>query len=135
MTDAIDGRALRARWDAASDHGAAVLGRQRALAEERGDRHVAWYLGTALAHLVQLRNSVDARRSRPGSKAPGLMHDAPEDLWHEPYTESGRTLEELTALWQDGLGASGWDWSKGFPPGWPTSLRDRLRALGPVRTR
>jgi hypothetical protein len=129
----FDSRVLRERWDTACLEGADVLRRYIVLAEERDDGYLERYLTVALEHLLVLRVSVDGRRVRPGQVAPGLIHDAPDDLWYEPYTEAGETLSTLTDLFAGGLGASGWDWSQGFPPDWPTSLGDRLRAFGPIR--
>jgi hypothetical protein len=129
----FDGRVLREQWDTACLEGADVLRRYIGLARERDKEHLERYLTVALGKLLTLRVSVDGRRVRPGQVAPGLIYDAPEDLWHEPYTEAGETLSALTDLFANGLGATGWDWSKGFPPGWPTSIGDRLRAFGPIR--
>jgi hypothetical protein len=131
----FDGRLLRQQWDTACDEGAAVLRRHIALATDRGDDYLARYLDVALSHLVHLKRAVDGRRARPGQVAPGLVYDAPEDLWYEPYQEAGETLDKLTQLFADGLGATGWDWSKGFPPDWPTSVGDRLKVLGPIWVR
>ena len=90
-------------------------------------------LKQSLGPLLMLRISVDARRTRPGQRATSLIPDAPIDLGHEPYAEAGDAIAGIVRLFDGGLGATGWDWSKGFPPGWPTSLADRLRyttALG-----
>ena len=129
----IDGRALREQWDAAVEDAADVLRRQHKLADERGDDAMAHYLKQTLGRLLMLRISVDGRRTRPGKRATGLTHEAPIDLGHGPYAESGEAIAGIVRLFDGGLGATGWDWSKGFPPGWPTSLADRLRyttALG-----
>lgn len=133
---AVDGRALRAGWDAACEEGANVLLRYRDLARERDEPWVAKYLTTAVSQLEFLRRTVDARFNRPGTHAPGLIVDAPIQLWHDPYKEAGATLAALTDLYaENGLGAPDWDWSRGYPPGWPTSLRDRLRAYAPFTVR
>ena len=133
----LDGRALRQHWDAACDGAADVLRRHIPLTDERGDADVAGYLRSALGRLgrlVRLRNAVDGRRARPGRTTPGLVHDAPVALGFPPYTEAGDALAAVTTLFTTGLGADGWDWSRGFPPGWPTSLADRLRVLSSTRT-
>lgn len=123
----VDGRALREQWDAAVDDAADVLRRQYKVAEQRGDESMATYLKESLGRLLMLGISVDARRTRPGGRATGLTREAPIDLGHEPYVEAGEAIEGIVRLFQDGLGATGWDWSTGYPPGWPTSLADRLR--------
>ena len=129
----IDGRALREQWDAAVENAADVLRRQYKVAAQRGDDAMAQYLKESLGRLLMLRISVDARRTRPGQRATGLTREAPIDLGHEPYVEAGEAIAGIVRLFDGGLGATGWDWSKGFPPGWPTSLVDRMRyttALG-----
>jgi hypothetical protein len=128
-----DGRALREHWDATTTAAAGDVRRALRLAEERGDGHVVRYLTTALSHLVRLQLTVDAQRTRPGERAPGLVYDAPDELWEPPYVAAGQALDTVTRLFTGGLGATGWDWSQGFPPGWPTSLGDRVRSYAPAR--
>lgn len=131
----VDGREIRARWDAACNEGRIVLLQYRDLARERGDVWPAKYLTRCVTQLEVLRRVVDGRRYRPGTIAPGLVHDAPDQLWYEPYREAGATLDSLTQLYASGLGAPDWDWSRGYPPGWPTSLLDRIRAYSPIANR
>jgi hypothetical protein len=123
----IDGGALREQWDSAIDDAADVVRRQYKVAEQRGDDSMARYLKEALGRMLMLRISVDARRTRPGSRPTGLTHEAPIALGHPPYVEAGDAISRIVHLFDGGLGATGWDWSKGFPPGWPTSLTDRLK--------
>lgn len=127
-----DGRVLRQRWDAAVDDAAEVVRRQIILAQHRGDDPMVRYLKDALGRMLLLRLSVNARRTRPGQRATGLTREAPLDLGHEPYVEAGEAIAGVDRLFRDGLGATGWDWSRGFPPGWPTSLADRLRFVAPL---
>jgi hypothetical protein len=131
VSERVDGAALKERWDAACAEGLEVLRRCRDLAEHRGEEYVARYLRGALDHLQSLHAMVNGHRMWPGRAAPGLVRDAPEDLWRPPYDEAGRTLDELTELFSSGLGAPGWDWSTGMPPGWRVTWRDRVRAFLP----
>ena len=129
----VDGRVLREQWDAAVDEAADVVRRQYKVAAQRGDDKIAAYLKQSLGRLLMLRISVNARRTRPGKQATGLMDAAPPGFDREPYVDAGDAIAGIVRLINDGLGATGWDWSKGFPPGWPTSLVDRMRyttALG-----
>jgi hypothetical protein len=123
----VDGRALRQQWDAAVDAAADVVRRHYTAAQQRGDDSMAQFLKDQLGRMLLLRVSVDARRTRPGRRSTGLMYDSPVALAHEPYVEAGDAIAGVLELFNDGLGATGWDWSKGFPPGWPTSLTDRLK--------
>jgi hypothetical protein len=123
----VDGRVLRKQWDAAVDNAADVVRRQYKVAEQRGDESMARYLKESLGRMLMLRISVDARRTRPGGRATGLMYDSPIALAHEPYVAAGDAIAGIVELFNGGLGAPDWDWSGGFPPGWPTSLADRLR--------
>ena len=129
----IDGRALREQWDAAVDDAADVVRRCYKVAEQRDDERMAGYLKQSLGRLLMLRISVNARRTRPGKRSTGLMHEGPPGLDREPYVDAVDAIAGIARLFDDGLGATGWDWSTGFPPGWPTSLVDRMRyttALG-----
>ena len=125
---------MRRSWDQACDRALVVLRRDRDQARARGDDWVAKYLANAVGQVQLIRAMVDGRRIRPGLAASGFVRDAPPDLGAPPYEESGRALSELSRMWESGLGAAGWDWRAGFPPGWPTSLGDRVRAWLGVRS-
>ena len=73
-----------------------------------------------------LQSAVDARRRPPGSStASGLVHGLPQDLVDPPYRTAGDALLELSRFYEDGMDVD-WDWSRGFPPDWPATWRERL---------
>lgn len=89
---------------------------------------LARWFTTEIDTLAVLKAVVDGRRRRPGDGATGLFHDLPPDVQAEAHRTSISALEEVYRLFHHGLDAEGWDWSRGYPPGWPTSLKDRIRA-------
>jgi hypothetical protein len=132
VSEQIDGKALRAQWDAACARGETALRPYVDVARERDEAYLVDYRERALGQLRILHNMVNGHRAWPPQVAAGLIRDMPEDFWHDPYVEVGTTLEAITDLYHGGLGAPGWDWSTGMPPGWPISWRDRMRAYLPA---
>lgn len=132
MTDPgpASGRALRDRWDTACADALAIVDAAIAQAGARGDEGVRRHLRTGRTALESLRRSVDARRSLPGTRAPGLLApDIPADLGRPPYADALDALGRVQRLFEEGLHEPGWQWSRdGFPPDWPSSAADRLRA-------
>lgn len=124
---AVDGRQLRQQWDATCHRVAAVVAAAAEHARQAGVPHVETYLRAQVAAIRGLRALADGRRAIPGSVGSGLLHDIPPELAEPPYGEAKAELDRLREIWDHGLG-SDWDWAHGFPPGWPTSMADRLRA-------
>lgn len=85
---------------------------------------------TGRTALESLRRSVDARRSLPGTRAPALLApDIPADLGRPPHTDALEALGRVQRLFDERLHGPGWQWTRdGFPPDWPGSAADRLRA-------
>ncbi len=96
----VDGRVLREQWDAAVDDAADVVRRLYKLAEQRDDDLMAGYLKQSLGRLLMLRISVNARRTRPGKRATGLMHEEPPGLDREPYVEAGDAIAGIVRLYR-----------------------------------
>ena len=121
-----DGAALRRTWDAACDGTVEELRRARRAAEVGGRPSLAQTLGRSIDDVRFLQSAVDARRRPPGScAASGLVHDLPQDLVDPPYRTAGDALLELSRFYEDGMDVD-WDWSRGFPPDWPVTWRERL---------
>ena len=75
-----------------------------------------------------LQSAADGRRYLPRQIASGILHDIPPDMAEPRYAEAMAALSRVNQLWNGGLGAPDWDWSRGYPPGWPTSVMDRVKA-------
>ncbi len=131
MPDAIDGAELRRRWDSACDTADSRLRTARDAATGDAQWLARWLTG-CIDQLAVIRSQVDGKRRIPGSVASGLLRDVPPDVQEEPYASAVAALEEVDRLFVSGLDATGWDWSNGYPPGWPVSLKDRLRSFVPV---
>jgi hypothetical protein len=92
---------------------------------------IRWF-GRELDQLATLQAMVDGKRLRPGSTASGLFYDIPPDLQEDAFADAVAALDEVDRLYSNGLDAAEWDWSRGFPPGWPSSLKERLRSYFPA---
>jgi hypothetical protein len=133
MPESVDAATVRRRWDAACDVAQRQLRATREEARSRGERdYLIRWLTQSIAQLNVIRCGVDGKRYVPGSVASGLFHDVPADIQEPLYADAVVALEEVDRLFHSGLDAMGWDWSEGFPPGWPASLVDRLRAYLPL---
>ena len=124
-------RDARQRWDVACDVAQAALREARTAAQSSGQEWLASWASTEIGQLVSLQAGVDGKLRRPGRGAPGLLHDFPVDATLPPYRPAFDALSEVLRLWQHGLDLDGWDWSRGFPRGWPVSVRDRVKAVVP----
>lgn len=121
----------RQRWDQACSTADAALRTARDRAKEAGvDWLVRWFTLT-IGQLASLQAAVDGKRRIPGQGASGLLHDVPVDLQDAAYRSVMTALEEVERLDDHGLDLQGWDWSRGFPPDWPVSVKDRLKAVVP----
>ena len=92
---------------------------------------VRWLTGV-IGQLAVIRAAVNGKRYIPGSVGSGLIHDVPPNVQEPLYSAAFDALAEVDRLYYGGLGADGWDWARGFPPGWPASIRDRIRAYLPI---
>ncbi len=122
--------AARQRWDEICDETARTLWDLRPVAQQRGEQwlvdeleHLAW---TAL----ETKRLVDGRRCRPDKYGAGFR-DVPEQLDRPPYEEGGNAVTRLILYHGDGLGLPEWDWERGWPRTWPSSLADRAKAYLP----
>ncbi len=129
---AVDGAALRRRWDEACASADAAVRQARTAAQQRGEDWLVRWFTNEISQLATLQAMVNGKRLRPGAVASGLFHDFPPDLSEHPYQAALIALEKVEHLFGSGLGAPEWDWSAGFPAGWPTSVRDRVRSYLPL---
>jgi hypothetical protein len=127
-TAAVDGTALRRRWDAQCDEALRLVQAAHTAAEAEEPPHVVRWFGLQANAIRTLKAVSDGRRALPGEVATNLLHEAPEQLEQARYAAIVTALESLNASWRNGLDAPDWDWSAGYPPGWRGSLGDRLRA-------
>lgn len=124
-------RAAKARWDTRCAEAIAEAKHAAAVAERAGDDWVAKWLYTSAGQLRLHQVLFAGRRIRPGQPTPSnWYYDAPQ-LQDSAYAAADQALGELVDFWHGGLDL-GWDWSRGFPPGWPTSLWDRVHAWVPI---
>ena len=128
---ATDGRVARQRWDQACAAADDALRTSRAAAQEAGQDWLVRWFTTEVGQLATLQARVAGKRRRPGDGASGLLHDVPVDLQEPAYRPSVTALERVQELYSDGLCLPDWDWSQGFPSDWPSSAKDRLKALPP----
>ena len=126
----MDGAAVRRTWDAACALAQSALRDARDAAEESW---ITRWLTVEIGQLTVLQAMVDGKRLQPGSTASGLFYDVPPDLQADAYAEAMAAVSEVDRLYRSGLDAGRWDWTRGFPPGWPASLKDRIRAYLPTR--
>jgi hypothetical protein len=133
MPDCIDGAQVRRRWDGACDVADSRLRAARDQARRQGEPAfmIRWLTGV-IGQLSVVRAAVDGKRHIPGSVGSGLIHDVPQNVQEPLYAEAFDALAEVDRLYYGGLDADGWDWSRGYPPGWRASLRDRMRAYVPI---
>jgi hypothetical protein len=125
VTSAVSGPALRAGWDATCDRALALL--DAACATTPG--HLLTFLKQQRSSVRSIKADVDGRRRIPSpTLGIGILRDIPPQLDQPQYVEMMDALQAVRDLWNAQLGAAGWDWSKGYPPDWPSSFRDRLRA-------
>ena len=90
---------------------------------------VRWFT-LEIGQLATLQAAVDGKRRKPGTGSSGLFYDVPPDLQLPEYEPSLAALEEVQRLFDHDLDIrSGWNWADGFPPDWPASAEDRLRAV------
>ena len=116
----------RGTWDAVCDGTVEELCGARQAAQAAGRTSLAQTLGRSIQDVRFLQSAVDARRRPPGSRfASGLVHDLPQDLVDPPYRRAGDALLELSRFYQNGMDVD-WEWSRGFPPDWPATWRERL---------
>ena len=122
-----DGRALRADWDRRC---AATINTLRAVrATVNDDPVVAKYLDRVIRAAQGLHSVAAGRRYTPLDVASGLGYDEPQQLRIERYAEAVAAIDALAHHWHNKLGIPDWNWAEhGYPPGWTSSLIDRLRA-------
>ena len=142
MVSRRDGVAARARWILACQNADREIRAARDLARSRDEHWVHKWLSVELGQLAVLHACVVGKRMRPGTQsfgirrrrpvASGLFYDIPPDLQDPVYRPLMDALEQVERYYYNGIDVPGWDWSRGFPPGWHASLRDRLRALAPA---
>ena len=88
---------------------------------------VSW-CNSELTAVATTQAAVDGKRWRPGTRPSDLMREFPSSFDAPEFRDLRDALEELDRLFRSGLDAD-WDWSSGFPPGWPTSVKDRVRSF------
>jgi hypothetical protein len=142
MVTRRDGAAARARWVIACRNADREIRAARATAREAGEHGVVTWLSMELGQLAVLQAGVTGKRWRPstqtfgilrrGPVSSGLFHDVPVEFQEPEYRPLMGALDEVRRLFESGVDVSGWDWTRGFPPGWHASLVDRLRAYVPV---
>ncbi|MBV9292181.1 MAG: hypothetical protein JO222_07005 [Frankiales bacterium] len=125
---APDGRAMRAYWDRLCAGTIEVL--QAARRDASDDAVVSAYLEKVIAAVRALHATAAGKRLTPVDAAPGLVHDEPQQLRADDrYAAAVAAIDGLAQHWRDKLGAPDWDWAgRGYPPGWTSSVGDRLRA-------
>jgi hypothetical protein len=119
---------LRRRWDDACDRADREVRRARESATAAGETWMVEWLTIELDQLASLQATVNGRGRRPGTGGSDLFYDFPPDLQAPPYAAAMQALETVNGMFYNGLDAQAWDWSGGFPPNWPMSFKDRLRA-------
>ena len=124
------GQLARQRWDQACSRADLALREARTAASAAGvDWLVRWFT-TEISQLATLQAAVDGKRRKPGTGSSGLIYDFPPDLQLPEYEPSLAALAEVQRLFDRDLDiSSGWNWADGFPPDWPASAKDRLRAV------
>src|SRR3954462_7104580 len=135
-----DGAAARARWTLACEIADREIRAARGLAGQRNEPWVAKWLSVEVGQLASLQAMVTGKRLQPGTASfglrrrgpvsSGLFYDMPLEFQEDAYQPLMNALEEVQRLYE-GEVLPGWDWSRGFPPGWRASLGDRLRAYVP----
>ncbi|MDQ1684881.1 MAG: hypothetical protein QOC82_1618 [Frankiaceae bacterium] len=119
---------MRADWDRrCASTLEAVRSAQAAAAD---DPVAAAYLDRVANAVRSLHDVAAGRRYTPLDIAAGLVHDEPAQLaTDERYAGALAAIDALVRHWRDKLGAPEWDWAgRGYPPGWTSSVTDRLRA-------
>ena len=123
------GGAARQRWDAACSLADKLLREGRTLAKADGQEWLASWFTTEIGQLAILQFGVDGKRRIPGRISTGLFYDLPVQLQFMPYQSCMAALDEVQRLYDEGMDVPDWDWAGGFPPGWPASPKDRLKAF------
>lgn len=120
----LHGAALRANWDATCDRAIAAV--DAAIA--RNPDGPVWYLKRQRTAVQAIKGEVDGRRRTvSATHGTGILYDIPPELGEPEYDEAVALLDAVRDLFHDGIGAPGWDWSRGYPPEWPDRWGDRLR--------
>jgi len=129
VTASVDGSRLRADWDEVCNEAIATVRAavKQAEADDQPD-FVVSYLRRQASSVQEMRAAADGRRRIPGEVGFGILRDIPPELAEPRYADAVEALSRAHELWRNRLGAPEWDWSRGYPPDWPMSFGDRVKA-------